>query len=152
MEAVKSPQGAGPRRVGVVQMRCEPDHDRNLRHALDAIADAAREGADVVCLPELFRTPYLCQSEDPSRFDWAEPIPGPTTEALAKQAEQDQETLGASLLVLFNAVRSRKQGVVGQIPLADLNPVDSPFDRLRHQRHERTPATTMPVRDEHQSR
>jgi len=86
MEAVKPSNGSGIRRVGVVQMRCEPDHARNLSHALDAISDAAREGAEVVCLPELFRTPYLCQSEDPARFDWAEPVPGPTSETLAKHA------------------------------------------------------------------
>lgn len=78
-------------------MRCEPDHARNLRHAQDAISDAAREGAEVVCLPELFRTPYLCQSEDPSRFDWAESIPGPTTEVLAKQASDHGISLIASL-------------------------------------------------------
>lgn len=95
MEAVK-PQ-VGSRRLGVVQMRCEPDHGRNLRHAQEAIADAAREGAEVVCLPELFRTPYLCQSEDPSRFDWAEPIPGPTTEALSKQAADLGVSVVASL-------------------------------------------------------
>ena len=82
------------RRVGLVQMRCEPDHARNMRHAQDAIADAAREGAEIVCLPELFRTPYLCQSEDPGRFDWAEPIPGPSTELLSKQAAD----LGISLI------------------------------------------------------
>jgi N-carbamoylputrescine amidase len=87
----------GIRRVGLVQMRCEPDHDRNLRHAQDAIADAAKRGADVVCLPELFKTPYLCQSEEPSRFDWAEPIPGPSTEALAKQAGDLGISLVASL-------------------------------------------------------
>ncbi len=75
-------------------MRCEPDPDRNLSHAQDAVADAAREGADVVCLPELFLRPYLCQSEDPSRFDWAEPVPGPSTEALSKQAAD----LGISLI------------------------------------------------------
>jgi len=85
---------AGTRRIGLVQMRCEPDPVRNLSHAQDAIADAARNGAEVVCLPELFRTPYLCQSEDPSRFDWAESIPGPSTEALAKQAVN----LGVSLI------------------------------------------------------
>ena len=87
----------GIRRVGLVQMRCEPDPDRNLRQAQDAIADAARQGAEVVCLPELFRTPYLCQSEDSSRFDWAEPIPGPSTEALAKQAGDLGISLVASL-------------------------------------------------------
>ena len=97
MESVKLANGSGTRRVGVVQMRCEPDHARNLRHAQDAISDAVREGAEVVCLPELFRTPYLCQSEDPARFDWAESIPGPTTEALAKQASDHGITLIASL-------------------------------------------------------
>jgi N-carbamoylputrescine amidase len=97
MESVKSLSGQGTRRVGVVQMRCEPDHARNLRHAQDAISDAAREGAEVVCLPELFRTPYLCQSEDSSRFDWAESIPGPSTEVLAKQAADLRISLVASL-------------------------------------------------------
>jgi len=86
---------AGTRRIGLVQMRCEPDPSRNLSRAQDAIADAAQDGAEVVCLPELFRTPYLCQSEDPSRFDWAESIPGPSTEVLAKQAAD----LGVSLIV-----------------------------------------------------
>lgn len=85
---------AGTRRIGLVQMRCEPDPVRNLRHAQDGIEDAVRDGAEVVCLPELFRTPYLCQSEDLRRFDWAESIPGPTTEALAKQASD----LGVSLI------------------------------------------------------
>jgi len=97
MEAVKPPTGPGSRRIGLVQMRCEPDHDRNLRHAQDAVSDAAREGAEVICLPELFRTPYLCQSEDSSRFDWAEPIPGPSTEALSKQAADLGVSVVASL-------------------------------------------------------
>jgi len=92
IKALESSQGI--RRVGLVQMRCEVDPERNLSRAQDAIADAAREGADVVCLPELFRRPYLCQSEDPSRFDWAEPIPGPSTEALSKQATD----LGVSII------------------------------------------------------
>jgi N-carbamoylputrescine amidase len=78
-------------------MRCEPDPGRNLSHAQDAVADAARRGADVVCLPELFLRPYLCQSEDPSRFDWAESIPGPSTEVLSKQASDLGISLVASL-------------------------------------------------------
>jgi N-carbamoylputrescine amidase len=89
--------GSRSRRIGLVQMRCEPDPARNLARAQDAIADAARQGADVVCLPELFRTPYLCQSEDPSRFDLAESIPGPSTEALAKQAADLGVSIVASL-------------------------------------------------------
>ena len=88
---------APPRRVGLVQMRCEGDPGRNLSHAQDAVSDAARDGAEVVCLPELFLRPYLCQSEDPGRFDWAEPIPGPSTEVLSKQAADLGISLVASL-------------------------------------------------------
>jgi len=97
MEAVKKPKGPGTRRVGLVQMRCDPDPARNLRHAQDALSDAAREGAEIVCLPELFRTQYLCQNEDARRFDWAEPIPGPSTEALSKQAADLGVSVVASL-------------------------------------------------------
>ncbi|MEZ4290537.1 MAG: carbon-nitrogen hydrolase [Myxococcota bacterium] len=85
------------RRIGLVQMRCEPDADRNLALAQDGIADAARQGAEVVCLPELFRTPYLCQSEDAARFDWAEPIPGPSTEALFEAGRDLGVSIVASL-------------------------------------------------------
>jgi N-carbamoylputrescine amidase len=83
--------------VGLVQMRCEPEQERNLARALDGISDAAARGAEVVCLPELFRSLYPCQSEDPSRFDWAESIPGPSTEALAKQAADLGVSIVASL-------------------------------------------------------
>jgi N-carbamoylputrescine amidase len=90
-------ESSASRRVGLVQMRCEPDPDRNMSHAQDAVADAANRGANIVCLPELFLRPYLCQSEDPSRFDWAESIPGPSTEALSKQASDLGISLVASL-------------------------------------------------------
>lgn len=72
--------------VGVVQMRCDPDPAVNLERALDRIAEAADRGAQLVCLQELFRTQYFCQREDTTLFDLAEPIPGPTTEALAAAA------------------------------------------------------------------
>ena len=70
-------------RVGLVQMRCSGDLDDNLGRALEFVEQAAREGAQVVCLQELFRAPYPCQSEDPARFEWAEPVPGPTSEVLS---------------------------------------------------------------------
>jgi len=74
-------------RVGLVQMRCAPDDPAaNLAKAIAGIEDAAVRGAELVCLQELFRTPYFCQSEVHGRFDLAEPVPGPTTEALAKVA------------------------------------------------------------------
>jgi N-carbamoylputrescine amidase len=73
-------------RIALVQMRCAEDPDRNVASALERIALAAGSGAQIVCLPELFRSRYFCQSEDHSRFDLAEAIPGPTTAALAEAA------------------------------------------------------------------
>jgi N-carbamoylputrescine amidase len=72
--------------VGLVQMVCAADPDANLRTAVARIAEAAQQGAQVVCLPELFRSRYFCQKEDPAVFDLAEPIPGPSTDALGRAA------------------------------------------------------------------
>lgn len=76
----------GKIKLAVVQMACAPDSQQNLEHAKSGVREAARRGAAAVCLPELFRTPYFCQREDASLFDLAEPVPGPTTEALAELA------------------------------------------------------------------
>jgi N-carbamoylputrescine amidase len=84
-------------RIGLVQMSCGPDPDRNLQHACDMVRDAAAKGAQVICLPELFRTQYFCQREDAALFDLAEPVPGPTTEALADVARQKQVVIIASV-------------------------------------------------------
>ncbi|MBI4603720.1 MAG: carbon-nitrogen hydrolase [Planctomycetes bacterium] len=75
-------------RLGLVQMSCTDDPEANVKKALDAIAGAAARGADIVCLQELFRTRYFCQVQDPALFDLAEPVPGPTTEALAGAARR----------------------------------------------------------------
>jgi len=83
--------------VGLVQMSCGPEPADNLGKALDRIADAAKRGAHVVCLPELFQTQYFCQREDAALFDLAEPIPGPGTEKLAAAARQHKVVLVASL-------------------------------------------------------
>jgi len=69
----------------------------NLARVLAGVEHAAREGAAVVCLPELFRTRYPCQSEDPTRFGLAEPVPGPTSEALCKRARELGVAVVASL-------------------------------------------------------
>ncbi|HMF09678.1 MAG TPA: carbon-nitrogen hydrolase [Thermoanaerobaculia bacterium] len=76
-------------RVGLVQMACGPDADTNLARAAGFVADAAGKGAQVVCLPELFRSRYFCQREDPATFDLAEPVPGPTTERLGAAARDN---------------------------------------------------------------
>jgi N-carbamoylputrescine amidase len=84
-------------RVGLVQMSCSPDPDVNLDRAADRVRDAAREGAQIVCLPELFRTQYFCQREDVQLFDLAEPIPGPSTERLSAIAREEGVVVIASL-------------------------------------------------------
>ncbi|HXY14114.1 MAG TPA: carbon-nitrogen hydrolase [Terriglobales bacterium] len=84
-------------RVGLIQMSATPDPDRNLRHAIERVRDAAQRGAQVVCLPELFQTQYFCQREDASLFDLAEPIPGPASNKLSETAKQFHIVLIASL-------------------------------------------------------
>jgi len=83
--------------VAVVQMRCSADVDANLDKAVDRIGAAARGGADIVCLQELFRSLYFCQREDAALFDLAETIPGPTTEALAEAARRHRVSVVGSL-------------------------------------------------------
>jgi len=73
-------------RIGLVQQRCGEDPADNVERAIAGVEQAAREGASVVCLQELFRTPYPCQSEDPARFELAEPVPGATSERLCQRA------------------------------------------------------------------
>jgi N-carbamoylputrescine amidase len=70
--------------LGLVQMEIGPDPTANLAAAMDGIRQAAGRGAQVVCLPELFRSRYFCQTEDHAHFELAEPIPGPSTEALGR--------------------------------------------------------------------
>ena len=84
-------------RVGLVQMSCGPDPDANLDKAADRVREAAREGAEVICLPELFRAQYFCQREDIALFDVAEPIPGPSTERLSAIAREEKVVVVASL-------------------------------------------------------
>ncbi len=84
-------------RVGLVQMACGPEPEKNLEHASDLVREAAGRGAQIVCLPELFMTQYFCQREDPTLFDLAEPIPGPTTTRLSVLARTQRIVLVASL-------------------------------------------------------
>ena len=84
-------------RVGLVQMSCSADSDENLAKALSHIREAAGRGAGMVCLPELFRSQYFCREEDARLFDLAEPIPGPSTEALGAVAKELGIVLLASI-------------------------------------------------------
>jgi len=86
-----------PFTVGLVQMRCSTDPAENLDRAAARIREAARRGAEVVCLPELFRSQYFCQREDAALFDLADPIPGPTTERLGPLARELRVVIVASV-------------------------------------------------------
>ncbi len=74
--------------VGLVQMRMGAEPEANFASAVEHIREAARLGAKIVCLPELFRTQYFCQREDLRLFDLAEPIPGPSTARLSEVARE----------------------------------------------------------------
>lgn len=84
-------------RLGLVQTACAPDPGKNLRRTLTLVEQAARNGAQIICTQELFRSPYFCQSEDHANFQLAEPIPGPSTVAFQKLARRHQVVVIASL-------------------------------------------------------
>ena len=83
--------------IALVQMRMDADPGANFSSAVKHIREAARLGAQIVCLPELFRTQYFCQREDLRLFDLAEPIPGPSTAKLAEVARETGVAIVASL-------------------------------------------------------
>lgn len=84
-------------KIGLVQMSCEPNPETNFKKATQYIRDAAKQGAQIVCLQELFRSQYFCQTEDTELFKLAETIPGPSTQALGKVARQKKVAVIASL-------------------------------------------------------
>lgn len=74
--------------AAAIQHACTEDPEANLQSSIDGIEQAADQGADLVVLPELHRTPYFCQTQDPDHFDLAETIPGDTTEQLGDLAAE----------------------------------------------------------------
>jgi len=84
-------------KLGLIQMSCGTVVEENLQKALMLIGQAAQRGAQIICLQELFRSQYFCQKQDATIFDLAEPIPGPSTEALASVARQHQVVIVGSL-------------------------------------------------------
>src|SRR5262245_24849083 len=80
--------GTTPFTIGVIQDHADADAAGNVARAERLVRDAARQGAQIICLKELFNAPYFCKAQHCERFDLAEPIPGPTTDrmqALAKE-------------------------------------------------------------------
>jgi len=91
--------------LGLVQMRCSPDLAANLKNALLLSEQAAQQGAQIICTPELFRSQYFCQSEDYENFKLAETIPGPTTDAFQKLARS------RGVVVIVSVFEKRAPGV-----------------------------------------
>jgi N-carbamoylputrescine amidase len=83
--------------AGLIQMSCSLDPRENLAKAEARIQEAAKQGAQIICLQELFRSQYFCREENAELFSLAEPIPGPTTAALSKLAAALNVVVVASL-------------------------------------------------------
>lgn len=92
-------------RLGLAQMKMEASPEQNLQKALQNIRDLADKGAQIIALPELFLSPYFCQEKNPKNFELAETIPGPSTEALMKVA---QETKTVLVVCLFEKTPENK--------------------------------------------
>jgi N-carbamoylputrescine amidase len=84
-------------KLGLIQCACSPEPAANLKKTVASIERAAKQGAQIICTQELFRSQYFCQSEDHQFFQLAEPIPGPTTNAFQKLAKRLQVVIIASL-------------------------------------------------------
>ncbi|HEV2965550.1 MAG TPA: nitrilase-related carbon-nitrogen hydrolase, partial [Chthoniobacterales bacterium] len=84
-------------RVALVQMKCGVEPEKNFSRAVDFIRDAAKKGAAIVCLPELFRSQYFCQTEEHKNFELAEEVPGKSTSELEKLSRELGVVIIASL-------------------------------------------------------
>src|SRR2546430_6828308 len=92
-------------KIGLVQMRCGPEPESNFPRAVEFIRDAAKQGAQIVCLPELFRSQYFCQTEEHKNFALAEEVPGKSTSAL----EDVSRELG--VVIIASLFEKRSAGV-----------------------------------------
>jgi N-carbamoylputrescine amidase len=83
--------------IGLIQMSCSPDPRENFAKAESRIREAAKKGAQIICLQELFRSQYFCREENADLFELSEPIPGPSSEALAKLSRELNVAIVGSL-------------------------------------------------------
>jgi N-carbamoylputrescine amidase len=129
-------------KIALVQMSMANDKASNLKKAAERVREAAARGAQLVCLPELFATPYFCQSEDASNFDLAEPLAGPTTEAISRAARE------ARVPVVVPLFERRAPGVYhnsvvligsGGEPLGTYRKMHIPDDPLFYEKYYFTP-------------
>src|SRR6202140_3874139 len=91
--------------IGLIQMSCSPDPQENFAKAEARIREAAKRGAQIVCLQELFRSQYFCREENPYFFELAEPVPGPSTDALPNLAR------GLNIVLIGSLFERRAAGI-----------------------------------------
>ena len=91
--------------IGLVQMSCTASKEDNLKKAMEKVREAAKQGAQIVCLQELFTSLYFCDVEDYENFKLAEAIPGPSSEALAKLAAE------LNVVIIASLFERRTQGI-----------------------------------------
>jgi N-carbamoylputrescine amidase len=96
---------ASKTKIALIQMRCGPVPEKNFVRAVEFIRDAAKQGAQIVCLPELFRSQYFCQTEEHKYFELAEEVPGRSTIDLEKLASE----LG--MVVIASLFEKRSAGI-----------------------------------------
>lgn len=84
-------------KIVLAQHAMSDDAQKNLDTSLELIAQAAFAGADLVVLPELHRTPYFCKSQQARYFDHAEPLDGPTFQALSESAKENDVVVVGSI-------------------------------------------------------
>ncbi len=92
-------------KIGLIQMRCSAEKSANLEKAIDRIRAVAAEGAQIICLQELFTSLYFCDVEDYDNFALAESVPGPSSDRLSKLAQE----LG--VVIIASLFEKRTQGL-----------------------------------------
>lgn len=95
--------GSGKINIGIIQSACSAEVEENLQKAMNDIRQAAQQGANIICLQELFSSVYFCDSENHENFSLSEPVPGPTCERLQKLAGELQVVIIASLFEKVDA-------------------------------------------------
>src|SRR5471030_334590 len=104
MNQPSKPAATAPFTIGLIQDHATSDAAANVARAERLVRDAARRGAQIICLKELFNAPYFCKSQQSERFDLAEAIPGPTTDAMARLAKDRSEEHTSELQSLRHLV------------------------------------------------
>ena len=142
------PKAQSPFTIGIIQDRATPDVAANLERTEGLVREAARRGAQIICLKELFQSPYFCKSQQASRFDLAEPVPGPTTDAMQRLAKELAAVIIAPLFERQAAGVYRNSAAVidadGSL-LGLYRKMHIPDDPLFNEKYYFTPGDAQPV-------